>query len=501
MRAAAANRDRGSLTAAIILITSIAVLAVSVTQNVKVSVVTSLVFMVVLAASSYRTLVRWESLLAGIVLVIFFIPIKRYTLPSALPFNLEPYRLLIAFVAVAWFTSLLIDKRVRLRGSGLEPAIGLFAFAALASVAANVSGIEANGVTSTVVKTLTFFASFFILFYVVVSLIRRRDQLDGFIKLLVASGAILSIAALIEARMDYNVFNHLSSALPFLKYHDPTTVGLTTNSLDRSGRLRVYGSAEHPIELSAVLVMLIPLAFYLAKSSGRRIWFLLAGVLGLGALATVSRTGVVMIVVVGLVLLRLKPADVKRFLPLLVPALCAVYFMLPNTLGSFYAAFFPKQGLIADQSNIAVGNQAYADGRLADIGPSLHEWAQKPLFGQGFGSRIVSRDDATRLGVTPARLLDNQWLGSLLETGFVGICALLWLFIRAIRKMTRISGEDDGPDGWLAAAIAASLTAFAVGMLTFDALGFVQVTITFFLMLALSAVLWRTHGEARAGAA
>jgi O-antigen ligase len=206
-----------------------------------------------------------------------------------------------------------------------------------------------------------------------------------------------------------------------------------------------------------------------------------------------------MMVVLGLVLLRLRPTDVKRFAPLLIPAVCALYFALPHTLGSFYSAFFPKGGLIADQSTTVTGNSAGADGRLADIGPSLHEWAQKPVFGEGFGSRVVSRDVNTAPDVPRSRLLDDQWLGSLLEIGFVGICALLWLFIRPIRRMSRIAREDDGDDGWLAAALAASLFGFAIGMLTFDALGFVQVTITFFLLLALSSVLRNLYEEKRAG--
>lgn len=495
MRAIAASLERRSLIPAAVLVGSVGLLAVSVAEDKRISLVAPFVLLIALIAAGYRTLFRWESLLGGVVLVIFFIPIKRYTLNTALPFNLEPYRLMIAFVALAWITSLLVDKRVRLRSSGLEPPIALFAFAALASVAVNDSSIAAAGVTTEVVKTLTFFASFFILFYVVVSLVRTRPQLDRLISLLVLSGTLVAVTAIVESRTDYNVFNHLGGALPFLTFHDPGAIGLSTDYLNRGGRLRVYASAEHPIELSAVLVMLIPLAFYLAKATSRRRWFLMAGVLALGALATVSRTGVIMVVVAGLVLFRLRPADVKRFSPLLVPAICVLYFALPHTLGSFYSAFFPKGGLIADQSTSVNGNHAGADGRLADIGPSLHEWAQKPLFGQGFGSRVVSRDDTATLGVTRSRLLDDQWLSSLLEIGFVGICGLIWLFVRSIRRMARTAREDDGPDGWLAAAIAASLLAFAVGMLTFDALGFVQVTITFFLLLALSSVLRNLHEE------
>jgi len=487
---------RGRLLPAYVLIASVCLLALAVVHGSRVAIVATFVLFTAVAVPAYRTLLRWDSLIAGLILVVFLIPIKRYTLPSQLPFNLEPYRILIAFVAAAWFTSLLIDKRVRFRASGLEPPILLFVFAAVASVVVNNSSIQAAGVSTYVVKNLTFFASFFVLLYVLVSLVRKREQLNRLIRLLVASGSLVALSAIVESRTNYNVFNHLGHVLPFLTYHDPSLNGATSLELGRGGRLRVYGSAEHPIELSAVLVMLIPLALYLARSTGRRAWFGAGVVLGLGALTSISRTGVVMMVVVGLVLVWLRPTDVKRLAPVLIPALCIACLAIPHTLGSFYSAFFPKGGLIADQS---VAGQQCMCGRLAEFGPSLHEWSQRPLFGEGFGSRVVSTADSVRLGVAKARLLDDQWLSSLLEIGIAGVCALLWLFTRAIRRMARIAREDDGPDGMLAAAIAASVFAFAVGMLTFDSLGFVQVTITLFIFLAFSGVLTHLYREQTTG--
>lgn len=461
----------------------------------RVTLIAPCVLLATVVLTGHERLLRWESLLGSVILVVFFIPIKRYTLPSQLPFNLEPYRLMIALVAIAWLTSLFIDNRVRVHRSGLEGPIGLFAVTAVVSDAINDGRITSTGVSQIVAKSLTFFASFFILLYVVVSLTRTRQQMHRLIKLLTASGSVVAFTTIIESRTHYNVFNHLHSVLPFLTFRDPSVLGLTASTLDRGGRLRVYGSAEHPIELSAVLVMLLPLALYLGRLTGNKRWYVGAVLLVLGTLATVSRTGLVMLVVVALVFLWLRPVDIARLAPIAVPLICVVYFSLPHTLGSFYSAFFPKGGLVAQQSAIVRGNEAGADGRLADVGPSLREWTQRPLLGEGFGSRVGSREAAVTGNIPRARLLDDQWLVSLLEVGVVGAGALLWLFTRAIRRMARISRSDDGDDGWLATAFAASLYAFAIGMLTFDALGFVQVTITFFILLALSSVLANLRRE------
>ena len=136
---------------------------------------------------------------------------------------------------------------------------------------------------------------------------------------------------------------------------------------------------------------------------------------------------------------------------------------------------------------------APGSGRLADLGPSLSEWSRTPFFGQGFGTRVVSTELGPGGKVDPnaAQILDDQWLGSLLEMGAVGVLALLWLFARAIRRLARTARSDPGPDGWLATALAAALAAFAVGMLTFDAFAFIQVTFLAFIMFGFMAVVTR----------
>src|SRR3712207_1884096 len=226
--------------------------------------------------------------------------------------------------------------------------------------------------------------------------------------------------------------------------------------------------------------MLIPLAIYLARRSARRIWFVPAGLLAMGALATVSRTSILMLGVVGLVFLWLRPVEVKRLWPVLLPGLIAVHIALPGTLGSLKRAFFRAGGMMAWQSTNPEWRGA---GRIADLGPSLAEFARKPILGQGLGTRIIDEERQN------ARILDNQWLGTLLETGAVGVFALLWLFLRVIRRLGRAAKEDPSPRGWLLAGLAASVAAFSVGMFTYDSFSFVQVTFLAFILLSLGAAL------------
>jgi O-antigen ligase/polysaccharide polymerase Wzy-like membrane protein len=450
-----------------------------------------LLALVAIVVAAYRRLFRWETLTAALVATILLIPIKRYTVPGN-AFNLEPYRLLLAALAAGWWIALLVDRRVRFRKSGLEAPIVVFVFAMLGSVAANDARIQALGVQKEVVKTLTFFASFFILFYLVVSVVRTHGQIHGIVRVLVACTSFVALSALVESRAHYNVFNHLHPLLPGLQFNDPATAaGLDAAYLNRSGVMRVYASSAHPIELSAVLVMVMPLAVYLLKTTGQRRWLVSILLCALGSFATLSRTGIIMMMVCGLVFLWLRPVETRRVWPFLVPAFLAVSIALPHTVGSFYGAFFPKGGLVAEQGQANTGT---ADGgRLTDIGPSLAEYSMTPLVGQGFGSRISQRLGVVHSVKTTARILDDQWLSSLLETGAIGVVGLLWLFVRTIRRLVRRAREDDGPEGWLAASLAASLYALAVAMLTFDAFGFIQVTILMFLLLGLASSLVKTQ--------
>ena len=70
--------------------------------------------------------------------------------------------------------------------------------------------------------------------------------------------------------------------------------------------------------------------------------------------------------------------------------------------------------------------------------------------------------------------------------GFVG---LLWLFLRAVRRLGRAAKEDRSPRGWLFVGLTAGIAAYGVGMFTYDAFAFIQSTFILFVLLAFGAVL------------
>ena len=226
--------------------------------------------------------------------------------------------------------------------------------------------------------------------------------------------------------------------------------------------------------------MLVPFSLYLVRTAHTRWrWWLAFGALVVGVLATVSRTGIVMLVVVALVFLWLRTRETIRLWPLLLPILVATHFAAPGTLGSLKQAFLPEQGLVGQQSTTEFGCDS--SGRIADIGPTLAEVSSRPFLGHGFGTRIVTGPDANGC------VLDNQWLGSLFDIGVFGAAAWLVLFVAVLRRFGPLARSDTSADGWLLAAVVAASTAYGVGMLTYDAHGFIQVTLLLFILLALGA--------------
>jgi polysaccharide biosynthesis protein PslJ len=421
--------------------------------------------------------IRWRTLIATLILIILFIPMRRYSLPGSLPFQLEPYRIFVFLVVIGWAASLLVDARMSFRRTGFDAPILVIVAGVVGSEIANPGRVA--GLSSDVAKSLTFFVSFVLVLYLISSVLRRLEDVDYLVKRLVFGGGVVAFFAIIEARTGFNVFNHLSRVIPIL--HGGEIGGPAFRRLG-SAHLRVFGSAEHPIALSAALVMLIPLAGYLWRRYRQRRWALFLLLLAAASASTVSRTGIVMLVVVALVFVWLRPAEMRRLSPALLPVLIAIHFVVPGTLGAIKESFLPKGGLVAEQK---AGANTGGSGRLADLGPGLTKWQAQPLLGEGFGTQIVNPN---RPGIE-ANIFDDQWLGTLLAVGAVGLFGWIWFFTRVIRRLAREAKRDDSDRGWLLVSIAASVAAFAVGMTTFDAFAFIQVTFLLFILVGLASAL------------
>ncbi len=399
-------------------------------------------------------------LLTGLVVVIMFIPIRRYAMPFDLPFQLEPYRIVVLLILLAWVASLLVDARIRLRRSGLEGPIAAMVLATVASLVANPSNVGTY--ESQAIKSLTFFLSFLLVFYCVVSVVRTMRAVDLLTGTLVFCGLIIAVLAVVESRTGFNAFDRIQTVFPLVRFTGE-------DSLTRGANFRATGPAEHPIALGAVLVLILPLAFYRAMRFRKPLWWIALVAIAVGATATVSRTAVAMLLATAVVYFLARPRQTLKFAPLLVPFLVAAHFSTPGTLGTLKASF--------------TSEKASNEGRTSDYAPAMEQFGESPLFGRGAGTRITTGLDAN------AAILDNQWLGTLLETGLVGVVALGWLLLTFVRRQLRAARDRDDPEAWLLIGLASAGIAWATGMFLFDAFSFVQASFVLYFCLALGSVL------------
>jgi hypothetical protein len=433
-------------------------------------------------AASHQAVLRWPAIVGLLVSIMLFIPVGRYSIPIKLPFEFELYRLAVALVLAAWAGALLVDPSVRLRRSPFERPLLIVLCATFGSIAVNVHRVMP--LESAVLKSATFFLSFVFVHYFVLSVVRSRSTIENVVKLLVAGTAAVALFSIIEQRTGFNIFDHVGKVLPFLQFN-----GSVLN--ERFGLTRAIGSSAHPIELGVVLAMVLPLGLALGFGSSRR-WWIPTGLLAVGVMTSVSRTPIMVVIAAAIVLARLRPGDIKRLLPLIVPLLIVVKIAVPGSIATLKNAFFPAGGLVAEQS--AYYKQAdplLSGGRIRQLRPMLNEASRRPLLGEGFATRQTGFYNPLR----NAPILDNQWLGLLLELGIVGIVGWAALFIGSARRLGRAARLRAGPDGWLAAGLAASIVGFGIALFTFDGFTFIQATFLFWMLLSLAGSLLLSDRE------
>ncbi|MGE3619309.1 MAG: O-antigen ligase domain-containing protein, partial [Acidimicrobiia bacterium] len=130
------------------------------------------------------------------------------------------------------------------------------------------------------------------------------------------------------------------------------------------------------------------------------------------------------------------------------------------------------------------------EGRTSDyplIGGYLRE---SPFIGRGFGT------------FTPDRyiVLDNQYLGMMIEAGAFGVLTFLALLVCGVgvARGARIGGDEQTRS--LGQALAGAVAAGLVTAATFDLLAFGMVSMILFLLIGCAGALWRLTAPERAAA-
>jgi hypothetical protein len=432
------------------------------------------VAMVLAMLDSARPVFTWPYAASVLVVVIWFVPIKEYALPVSLPFKLEPYRLLLLVLICAWMAAVAL-RRGRLDAAGRGDPIVLLIGIAIASTILNYDDLTSPDLESPINPAL-YFHSFPLLWVLLASTIDRLPSVDQVLRVIVACATIVALFAMYESRTRWNFFDHLHEYVPILDRQERKDVAL------RAGQLRVQASAQHPIAFGVVLIMMIPLGAYLAKQASTalraRLWVVAALLCAMAAVTTVSRTTVMMLLAMAIVVVRLRGSAVVRYWPALLVLPVAIHFVAPGALGGLYKSFFPEEGLIGSvQGREGEGGS----GRFSDIGPGLRLWTEEPVVGRGVGSETIFEPAVVRVGGAPPVpvIFDNQYMSTLVELGLLGFLVVVWLVWGTVFRLIRGARRSTGPPSDLLTACAVATAGFGTAMFFFDAFAFVQCTLVF----------------------
>jgi polysaccharide biosynthesis protein PslJ len=252
--------------------------------------------------------------------------------------------------------------------------------------------------------------------------------------------------------------------------------GLSSNGgigslMSTQGLSRPAGTALHPIEFGVVLTMILPLALHYAfeKPTGGlvRRWFPV-GAIAFAVPISISRSAILGALIGLVVLLPTWPVARRRLAYLWFALLGAVvYVTIPGMIGTFRNLFF---GISEDSS---------AKSRTGSYALASEFIARSPVIGRGFSTFLPAY-----------RILDNQYLGIMIELGLLGLVVVLILFMSGLftaRAARRAS--SDATTRQLGQALAASIAAGALSFAFFDAFSFPMVSGLMFLSLGLATAL------------
>lgn len=235
---------------------------------------------------------------------------------------------------------------------------------------------------------------------------------------------------------------------------------------------RVSSTAIHPIEFGVVMSCIFVFALHRAIHNPRAIgpWI---PVLCIGAAIpmSVSRSAVLATAVALLILFIGWPSRWRWRALVITPfALVGLRVAIPGLVGTIVSLF----------TNLS--NDPSISGRTDDYGVVFDLYTNHPILGRGFGT----------FSAQYYRILDNQFIGTLVETGAIGLLAALVFFVvgyfcaRGARRRT-----SDPRSRHLALALSAAIAGTVSSYATFDAWSFPMAAGLTFVLIGMAGAAWQ----------
>lgn len=370
-----------------------------------------------------------------------------------------------------WFFDRLLPESQVARGAQPVRTFGLLLLAAMvasyaAAFARPLDGLEASAANRGALAYLGLIG----ILLLAVDGITDRARLDTLLRRLSFGGAVLATIGLLQF-----IGIDVSGAfdLPLLTDH----AGFQEVQI-RSGLRRVAGTTAHPIEFGVVLALVFPIAVHYAVFARRLrvLAWLPVLLISMAIPMAVSRSGTLALAITFGAIWVTWP-NRRRVISIVVAVFVAsaMRFVIPGLLGTIRSLF----------TNL--GTDDSIAGRTSDYEMVGSFLSKSPIVGRGVGTLLPDR----------YILLDNQYLGTLIEMGIFGTIVLVGLFVVGFFCARGARRGADEETRSLGQALAGSVLATAVTAGTFDLLGFTMVAGLSMLLLGCAGALWRLQRPVR----
>jgi hypothetical protein len=401
--------------------------------------------------------------------ILFILP--SHLVVAAIPLALAPSMLFGMGLGLLWFCAQMLNTVGMAKGrSFVRTSLFLFALSQLATYGYATYGYLPSDEMNATDRSVITIMAVVVVGIMACDSLRGLGRIDKTLRVIVYGCTFMAGIGLIQFFIGVDPTHYM--VLPGLR-----EVGDVETLLERSIFRRPSGTAGHPIEYGVVCAIAAPLAAHYAfraKDTGRRMWpwWLCLMTVGVGAMVSLSRSAILGLVAAALVLLPTWPGKRQvQAIAAVVGFTALMRLFVPGLIGTLFSLF---NNLSGDPS-IQHRTEDYA---RADVQIAVH-----PLLGRGFGTYLPDKYGP----------LDNQYLGTLVENGFIGLAGLVLILIAgayAAVQIRRVAKDPVLRD--LAQTLVASLAVIMMADATYDAFGFIMATGICFMLVGICGALWRS---------
>ena len=417
---------------------------------------------------------RWIPwILAAFVAMLWLVPFDSIQIFGAGPFDLKLDRILIMVMTVIWLAGVFSGgaARATFHRGPIGMVLLVFLAIAVASVILNIASVARLNEMEPAIKKLALLTSYVTFFFVVASTV-KREEIERFLTLFLGLATVSAVGMLYDYFTFSNPFINLTAALvPEQFYANPfVAVGASPDAM--FSQYNVVGPTLHALAAATMFAIALSYAVIRLVQTQDARQRLLYGAITLLLLAAVystgRKTGSFASIAALSVLFAYRPKEMMRLVPIAIVLFGALALARPTIIEQQLNHVAPGK----------VSEGASGDARAADYPAVSPDFKAHMLTGRGYGTYDPDK----------YRILDNQYLGLLLETGILGMAAfaLCWLSVAFAAFRRNRSAELAAAAPALAAAGAA--VAFGVSALLFDVLAFAQVPYLFMFSAAIAVV-------------